>query len=109
MSISLLERDNGQAVEASPYDRHELLSLLSLLPASYRRESDDLVATSQHVTAYVDKELDLQHLRTIQGWIWLVGRPMLGRELCYQLLLSREILITEQMDMFSSGSRAGSF
>ncbi|OAA75137.1 hypothetical protein LEL_07125 [Akanthomyces lecanii RCEF 1005] len=51
-SIRLL----GQHAVASQdnYDQ-----LLTLLPASYRKESGDLVAACQHVTACDEEELDL--------------------------------------------------
>lgn len=49
--------------------------------------------------ACVEKELDLQRLNTIFGWLRVVGRPMPPRPLHYQLLLGREIFIAEQMDM----------
>ena len=51
------------------------------------------------MTACIEKELDLQRLSTIHGWLWVAGRPMLPRALHAQLLLRRDILITERMDM----------
>jgi hypothetical protein len=66
------------AVDASPHKRHELLSLL---PASYRKESGDLAAASQHVTTCVEKELNLQRLSTICGQLWIPGQPMPPRAL----------------------------
>lgn len=47
----------------------------------------------------MEKELDLQRLTKFFGWLWVAGRPMPPRPLHYQLILSREIMITEQMDM----------
>lgn len=73
--------------------------LSSVLPASYRTESDDLAAPACHITACIDKELDLRRLTRIHGWLWAVGLPMPPHSLHYQLLLRREILVVEQMDM----------
>ncbi|KAM3562071.1 hypothetical protein ARSEF4850_002919 [Beauveria asiatica] len=74
--------------------------LLALLPASYRTESGDLAAACQHATAYVEeKELDLQRLTSIRGWLWVAGLPLPPRALHHQLLLGREIFVTERMDM----------
>ncbi|KAM3541340.1 hypothetical protein ARSEF1564_005771 [Beauveria bassiana] len=107
-------------------DQHAVASqkghdgLLALLPASYRTESGDLAAACQHVTAYVEekepmwrrrslcggegayveeKELDLQRLTSIRGWLWVAGLPLPPRALHHQLSLGREIFVTERMDM----------
>jgi hypothetical protein len=69
------------------------------LPASYRTESDDLAAPARHVTTSVEIELDLSRLASIHPWLWVAGRPMPPRPLHYQLLVGREIFVTEQMDM----------
>ncbi|KAF4244033.1 hypothetical protein CNMCM8980_010369 [Aspergillus fumigatiaffinis] len=73
--------------------------LLAALPASYRTEDDHLVSPSNNVMGCVEKELDLQRLDKIVDWLWVVGRPMPPRPLHHQLLLGREIFITERMDM----------
>jgi hypothetical protein len=66
------------------------------LPASYRTDSDNLAAASLNI---INKELDLQRLNKVFVWLWVAGRPMPPRPLHYQLLLSRAIFVTEQMDM----------
>ncbi|KAM0798677.1 hypothetical protein BDR22DRAFT_881600 [Usnea florida] len=73
----------------------------SLLPASYRTGEDgsDVVAASLDDTACIKKELNLERLHSIMKWMWVVGRPMPPRALHYQLLLSRDIFLTERMDM----------
>ncbi|KAJ3494230.1 hypothetical protein NLG97_g4214 [Lecanicillium saksenae] len=91
-SIRLLDRD-----AVAPRDDPN--QLLTLLPASYRKQSGDLAATGQHVTACLEQELDLQRLTSIQGWLWMAGMPLPPRALHHQLLLGREIYVTEQMDM----------
>ncbi|KAJ4158524.1 uncharacterized protein LMH87_009047 [Akanthomyces muscarius] len=91
-SIRLLE----QHAVASGDERDQLLTLL---PASYRRQSGDLAAAGQYVTACVEEELDLRRLTSIQGWLWMAGIPLPPRALHHQLLLGREIIITERMDM----------
>lgn len=58
-----------------------------------------MVAASLDVTACIEKELDLERLHSIMKWMWIVGRPMPPRSLHHQLLLSRDIALTEQMDM----------
>ena len=89
-----MKREDNNGTNTSPTDDNE--QLLSLLPASYRTELDNLAAANLDV---VNKELDLQKLDKVIGLLWVVGRPMPPRPLHYQLLLSRTIFITEQMDM----------
>ena len=81
--------------DASEHDSSRLPSLLSLLPASYLTDSDDLAAPAPHATTCVEKELDLRRLTSIHGWLWVAGRPVPPRSLHHQLLLSREIFITD--------------
>jgi uncharacterized membrane protein len=47
----------------------------------------------------VKKELDLRRLNNVFDWLWIAGRPMPPRPLHQQVLLSREIFVTEKMDM----------
>ncbi|CAG7998673.1 unnamed protein product [Penicillium salamii] len=71
----------------------------ALFPASYRDRSDDLVATAFSFNDCIEKELDIDRLSSVQKWLWVAGLPLPPRALHHQLLLGREITITEQMDM----------
>ncbi|KAI9660554.1 MAG: hypothetical protein M1821_009906 [Bathelium mastoideum] len=101
-SIRLLDKDNQTRPQPQPqpppFDDDYIQSLL---PASYRTgdRGSNVAAASLDVEACIRKELDLNRLHTILGWMWMVGRPMPPRPLHYQLLLSRDIFLTEQMDM----------
>ncbi|EFR03716.1 hypothetical protein MGYG_06713 [Nannizzia gypsea CBS 118893] len=90
-SVLLLRADG-----ASPQPDEQLLSAL---PATYRTARDDLSAPSRDVMACVESELALDRLTRIFHWLWVAGRPMPPRPLHHQLLLGREIYITERMDM----------
>lgn len=94
-SIRLLTTESDSAEASSPNNEQ----LLSLLPATYRTASDDLAAASRHIKACIEKELDLRRVTKVFDWLWVAGRPMPPRPLHHQLLLNREILVTEQMDM----------
>ncbi|KAL3952384.1 hypothetical protein ACCO45_012327 [Purpureocillium lilacinum] len=94
--IRLLDHGNEHDADASRRDRDHLLSLL---PASYRKKSGDLVASGRHVTACVERELDLERLSSIHDWLWVAGLPLPPRPLHNQLLLGRGIFVTERMDM----------
>ncbi|KJZ71348.1 hypothetical protein HIM_09284 [Hirsutella minnesotensis 3608] len=88
LGFLLLDHGNEHDADASRRDRGQLLSLL---PASYRKESGDLAAVCRHVTACVEKELDLERLTSIHDWLWVAGLPLPPRALHNQLLLGREI------------------
>lgn len=73
-----------------------------LLPASYRTEIDHLTrirAPDIRDITFLRQELDLQRLNSVFDWLWLAGRPMPPRPIHYQLILGRDILVTEDMGM----------
>jgi len=93
-SIRILVSEENNSVHVSdPDDEH----LVSLLPAAYRTETDDLAIPCLDVT-YIEKELDLHRLTRISSWWWAVGLPIPPRPLHYQLLIGREAIVTERMD-----------
>lgn len=51
------------------------------------------------MTASVEQELDLRRLDEVHDWLWLAGRPAPPRPLHQQLILGREITVTERMNM----------
>lgn len=71
------------------------------MPASYRtgESGSDVAAACLDVKACIEKELDLHRLHSVFKRMWIVGRPTPPRSLHHQLLLSRDIFLTEQMDM----------
>ncbi|PNY27542.1 Uncharacterized protein TCAP_02534, partial [Tolypocladium capitatum] len=72
-SVRLLELDRGPNDSASqPGDD----GLASLLPASFRTESNDVVAASRDAAACVEQELDLKRLDNVHSWLWVADRPM---------------------------------
>ncbi|GKZ36200.1 hypothetical protein AbraIFM66950_007196 [Aspergillus brasiliensis] len=73
--------------------------LPSLLPASYRDSHGNLLPASHDIAAVVESELDLKRLTAVHRWLWVAGLPLPPRALHHQLLLGREIFLTEQMDM----------
>jgi len=71
---------------------------LELLPASYRTP-DDMMEIPAIDEAFLVSQLDLSRLNRLYNMFWMVGRPMPSRPLHYQRTLSRDIFITEEMDM----------
>ncbi|RYO90471.1 hypothetical protein DL766_007769 [Monosporascus sp. MC13-8B] len=78
----------------------------SLLPALYRTNKGDLKPSSPGDLTYLEEELGVGRLHKLTDWLWIAGRPMPPRPLHHQLLLGREIVIAERMDLhlvWSSG------
>ncbi|KAK6353700.1 hypothetical protein TWF696_005661 [Orbilia brochopaga] len=77
------------------------------LPATYRTKRDLILVPSYDDLEFLQRELLVKRLDDVQKHLWLVGRPMPPRPLHYQLVLSRNIVITEAMDLHLvwSGSR----
>ncbi|KAF7502800.1 hypothetical protein GJ744_005037 [Endocarpon pusillum] len=73
--------------------------ILAMIPASYRTKSGDLVPPKLDDVSWIENELDVHRLHRVKGWYWVVGRPTPPRPLHHQVLLGREVFITEQMDM----------
>ncbi|KAI0173468.1 hypothetical protein GGR52DRAFT_590672 [Hypoxylon sp. FL1284] len=86
---------SGQSDASEPTDAN----LYALLPASYRTEEDDLAPPKLDNVCYLQKELSIERLNRLSRWLWVAGRPMPPRPLHHQLLLGREIVIAEQMDL----------
>jgi hypothetical protein len=73
--------------------------IFAMIPASYRTESNDLVPPRLDDASWIENELDVHRLHRIKRWYWVVGRPTPPRPLHHQVLLGREVFVTEQMDM----------
>ncbi|KAI1469769.1 uncharacterized protein F4812DRAFT_302662 [Daldinia caldariorum] len=69
-----------------------------LLPAS-RRTTNDHIVVPQLDRSFLQQELLVRRLNDIQDWLWLCGRPMPPRPLHHQILLSREIAISENPEL----------
>ncbi|KAI1175878.1 hypothetical protein F4777DRAFT_299947 [Nemania sp. FL0916] len=84
---------NSQALD------HASLGLL--FPASYLTEQDDLAPPKLDDIKYFEDQLGVGRLGRppTSTWLWIAGRPVPPRALHHQLLLGREIVIVEQMDL----------
>ncbi|KAH7171196.1 hypothetical protein EDB81DRAFT_636134 [Dactylonectria macrodidyma] len=68
-----------------------------LLPATSRLKDD--IVTPQSDPEFLEKDLLVDRLNDVHGWLWLCGRPMPPRPLHHQRLVSRNIFITEAVDL----------
>lgn len=73
-------------------------SISSLLPATHRTK-DDHIITPQLTVKFLEHELLVKRLNTVQTWLWVCGRPMPARPLHHQIVLSRDITITESIEL----------
>ena len=73
--------------------------ITALLPMWECDEEKNLVAFDTDVMTCMDKELNLERLNAVHDKLWLVGRPEPPRPLHHQVILGRELVITERMDM----------
>ncbi|RYP49044.1 hypothetical protein DL769_011136 [Monosporascus sp. CRB-8-3] len=89
-TLRILEQDPLDPTSNSKLDS-------SLLPAT-SRISDDIVIP-QSDPEFLDRELLVQRLNDIQEWLWICGRPMPPRPLHHQRLLSRDIIISEHVEL----------
>ncbi|KAK0636297.1 hypothetical protein B0T17DRAFT_587514 [Bombardia bombarda] len=72
--------------------------LAALLPATHRTRAHNVKSPTLHID-YVAGEFSTKRVEDIAKYLRVVGRPMPPRPLYYQRLLSREIFVTQQMDM----------
>ncbi|RGP80090.1 hypothetical protein FLONG3_1861 [Fusarium longipes] len=91
-TVRILERDFlGSPSPSSKEDFN------SLLPAS-ARFNDDIVAPTSDPN-FLERELSVSRLIDVQEWLWICGRLMPPRQLHYQRLISRNIIVSEQAEL----------
>jgi uncharacterized membrane protein len=56
-------------------------------------------ADDNNIIDFLKKDLNLDRLDKIHSWLWIAGRPQAARPLHRQLMMQREIMITEQFDL----------
>ncbi|CAJ2507808.1 Uu.00g089940.m01.CDS01 [Anthostomella pinea] len=82
----------------TPRDAHQASDFTALLPASHRTEADHIVAP-QADSDFLKVELLVKRLNAVQDWLWVCGRPMPPRPLHHQVLINRDITITENPEL----------
>ncbi|KAI1266476.1 hypothetical protein F5Y18DRAFT_359162 [Xylariaceae sp. FL1019] len=68
------------------------------LPASHRAKGDDIIVP-QADSDFLGDELLVKRLNAVQDWLWICGRPMPPRPLHHQVVISRDITITENPEL----------
>ncbi|KAI0201256.1 hypothetical protein F4808DRAFT_450439 [Astrocystis sublimbata] len=83
-----------RVLEQSP----EQQEFISQLPASHRTKEDQIIAPEADAK-WLGGELLVDKINFIQDHLWMCGRPMPPRPLHYQIVISREITITESPEL----------
>jgi len=94
---------NQQSPNDPPAPPTQLTNPESILPAAYHNSRNELqevaLGPSDGIEQYVAWELDVSRLNKIHDYLWLAGRPMSARPLHRQIMLDRQIILTEQADL----------
>ena len=89
-TINLLRSPTAKEPEA----RSEIL-----FPSTYRKELVEVKLVKDNENGFLEEELSVAKLDSIHDHLWLAGLPVPPHPLHYQLVLQREIVICEKMDM----------
>lgn len=76
-------------------------TMIHLLPATTRTVDDDIQVPSitDGALAFLSKDLFVNRLNDVHNSLWIAGRPMPPRHLGHQIVLSREVIVTEDMEL----------
>ncbi|KAK8855037.1 glycosyltransferase family 28 domain-containing protein [Apiospora arundinis] len=78
----------------------EIVDLGSLLPTSHRNRQDHIVAPQiDDADSFFARELRVDRLDSVRDWLWVCGRPMPPRPLHHQVLIGRDVTITESPEL----------
>ncbi|KAL4942951.1 hypothetical protein BDV06DRAFT_221709 [Aspergillus oleicola] len=70
-----------------------------LFPSTYRTPQGNLHLVESNISDFLASELNVTKLDSIYNHLWLAGLPVPPRPLHYQVVLGREIVVCERMDM----------
>lgn len=71
----------------------------TVFPATYRSDKGQVTALTAGSLQFFEKELQPEELNKIQDALWAAGLPTPPRHLAHQIVLSREIVVTEQIGL----------
>ena len=81
------------------------------LPASQRqgRDKDNIVVPTPDDVNCLGRELFVDKINAIQDWLWVCGRPTPPRPLHHQLVIQRDIILTENPELHLVWSKSRMF
>lgn len=80
-------------------DGQDTIRLDRVLPAAIRSRSDEILNPISNMEEFLHQELLVRKINAVQDWLWACGRPMPPRPLHHQLVLSRDIIVTENPEL----------
>ncbi|KAL7940786.1 hypothetical protein V8C42DRAFT_336548 [Trichoderma barbatum] len=89
----------GSTDGASNWDEEDAIRLAKILPATIRSGKDEIFTPTSNLGEFLQQELLVRRINAVQGWLWACGRPMPPRPLHHQLVLSRDIIVTENPEL----------
>ena len=76
------------------------MDLAHLLPASHRTKHDHIAPPLVNdAGSFFARELSVDRLDAVRDWLWVCGRPMPPRPLHHQVLIGRDVTITENPEL----------
>lgn len=71
----------------------------ALFPSTYRTELGEVRLVKNNEKEFLEGEFSVPKLDSLYEHLWLAGLPVPPRPLHYQLVLQREIVVCEKMDV----------
>ncbi|KAK0638100.1 hypothetical protein DIS24_g10160 [Lasiodiplodia hormozganensis] len=84
---------------ATSIDSCQPSSLAGLLPAVFRSRDTNLTTPPRKIDDFLEADLSVPKLNDIHSWLLIVGRPVPPRPLNHQILIGRNIVVTEQAEL----------
>jgi len=69
-----------------------------LLPATSRTRTDNIIVPRADDIDFFERDLLVRRIDNVKRHLWIVGRPMPPRPLHHQLMLQREIVVSEDVE-----------
>ncbi|KAL6883197.1 hypothetical protein HDV57DRAFT_478559 [Trichoderma longibrachiatum] len=88
-----------QVTDEAAGDDQDTTRLNNVLPATIRSRSDEILNPIGNMEEFLHQELLVRKINAVQDWLWACGRPMPPRPLHHQLVLSRDIIVTENPEL----------
>jgi hypothetical protein len=92
-TVKVLDDDGIKGSEAENRDFN------ALLPATIRTKKDHIRVPDGENLEFLEQELLVKKLNDVQSLLWMCGRPMPPRALHYQSVMTRDVTITENVEL----------
>jgi len=87
-----------QRLPRSPPFKTTIIKIPSI-PIIYHDEEYCYHGTTDNLQAFLNHDLDVSRLASVQPHLWLAGRKMAARPLHRQAMMNRQVIVVEQADL----------